>query len=330
MEKKIKVGIIGLGYWGPNLLRNFYNHPQVSVDYICDLDETKLGIYMRKYPYIRRATKNYEELFREDLDIVVVATPPETHYEIIKKAILNSKNVLAAKPLTTSSKECEELIEISKKKNLKIFVDHTFVFNPVTRKIKEIISSNDFGKLIYFDSERVRAPYREGVDVIWDLAVHDFSILLYFGYRIKILDVLATKLYGKTKNDMAHISFLADDSIIGHIYVNWFSPLKIRKMVIGGEDKMIIWDDVNPVEKLRIIYYEEKEKYKKDENPFFPTYVSGDIRILKVENVESLSIEVDEVVKALSQGTKFESDEFFALEIIKILEECDKILLNKM
>jgi predicted dehydrogenase len=324
----VKVGIVGLGYWGPNLLRNFYNHQNVSCDMICDLDEEKIKKQLKQYPKIKKWTKDFTDVLREDLDLVVIATPPETHYELAKLAIEQGKNVLVEKPFTTSIKDAEELIELSKKKRVRIFVDHTFVFNPCVRKIKEIMQSGELGEIIYFDSERVRAPYRTGVDVIWDLAVHDFSILLYFGYDIEIRDVLATKLFGKHRNDIAHISFVADGSIVGHIYVNWFSPVKVRKMIIGGKKKVLWWDDVHQFEKIKI-YENSDETFIRDENPFFPTYISGDIRIVKVDNKEPLSIEVDSIVKSILDDTDPEVSGEDGLKVVKLLVECENFIRQR-
>jgi predicted dehydrogenase len=324
----MKVGVIGLGYWGPNLVRNFYNHQNVTVEIICDIDEEKIRKQLIQYPGIKKWTKDFRDVLKEDLDLVVIATPPETHYQLAKLAIENCKNVFVEKPFTTSVKDAEELIDLAKKRNVKIFVDHTFVFNPCVRKIKEIIFKGELGEIVYFDSERIRAPYRTGVDVIWDLAVHDFSILLYFGYEIDIKDVLATKLFGKHKNDIAHISFTANGSILGHIYVNWFSPVKVRKMIIGGRKKILWWDDVHQYEKIKI-YENNDEAFFRDENPFFPSYISGDIRIIRVENVETLSIEVDSIVKSILNGTEPEVSGEDGLKVVKLLVDCEKYVNQK-
>lgn len=321
----LKVSIVGLGYWGSNLIRNFYSHPRVSVISICDLDENRVKRCVTVYPRVKNHTTDFSSLLQDDSDLVVIATPPEFHYEQAKEALAAGKNVLVAKPFTTSSKDAEELIRIAEEKKLKIFVDHTFVFHPVVNKTKELIQRGEIGRPLYFDSERIKGVYQKNVDVIWDLAVHDFSILLHLGLKIRIEDVISKALYGKDRRDIAHISFRDREGMIGHIYVNWFSPLKIRKILIGGESGLIFWDDVHPFEKLKLFYYDESMKFQDFENPFFPTYISGDVRIIKVDNKETLSIEVDKIVKSIEEGVPFESDASFALEVIRILEECDRI-----
>lgn len=325
----INVSLVGLGYWGPNLLRNLYNHKNISIVSICDIDKEKVKKFLNLYPKVAKGTENFQDLLKDDSSLVVIATPPEFHYEQAKASLLSGKNILVAKPFTTDSKNAEELLDIAERKKLKIFIDHTFVFHPVVNKIKEILNSGELGKVIYFDSERLRGLYQKTVDVIWDLAVHDFSILFHLGFKIKIEDVISKKLYGKDKRDMAHISFLADNGAIGHIYVNWFSPLKIRKILIGCERGLILWDDVHPFEKLKIFYYEDNLRLQDFENPFFPTYISGDVRIAKIENKETLSIEIDKVINSLEHNIHFESDGKFGLEVLKMLEDCDRLSSDK-
>lgn len=321
----IKVSLVGLGYWGPNLLRNLYNHENISIVSICDIDKEKVEKFLNLYPKVAKGTTNFQDVLKDDSSLAIIATPPELHYEQAKASLLSGKHVLVAKPFTTDSKKAEELINIAESKNLKIFIDHTFVFHPVTNKIKNILNSGELGRTIYFDSERLRAIYRRNIDVIWDLAVHDFSILLHLGFKIKIEDVISKNLYGKKERDMAHISFSSDDGIIGHIYVNWFSPLKIRKILIGCERGLILWDDVHPFEKLKIFYYEENLRVQDFENPFFPTFISGDVRIVKIENKETLSIEIDKIVRSIEHNIPFESDGKFGLEVLKLLEYCERL-----
>jgi predicted dehydrogenase len=321
----VKVAVVGLGYWGPNLLRNFYNHQLCEVVAICDINFERVKKFLDIYPRVKIGTINFSDVLKSDADLIVIATPPETHYELSKKSLLAGKNILVAKPFTTSSAQAEELIELAGKKNLKIFVDHTFAFNPCVRKIKEILVKGELGKILYFDCERSRGVYN--VDVIWDLAVHDFSILSFLGYEIEVHEVISTRFFGKYKNDIAHITFTANSNIIGHIYVNWFSPVKVRKMIIGGESRVLWWDDVHPFEKIRI--YDADKTPQPDENPFFPTYVSGDIRIVRVDNKESLAIEVDEVIRTILEGGEPLIGGKEGLKIIKILEECDRLASSK-
>ena len=282
----VKVAIIGLGYWRPNLLRNFYQHLDVKVEAICDLDLSRVLHFKNKYKDISIATTNYKEFLKEEIDLIAIATPPETHYEIAKNVLLADKHVLVEKPFTRTSAEAEELIEIAEKKGLKIFVDHTFVFHPVVRKMKEIIEKGELGKIYYFDSERINLGlFQLGVNVIWDLAVHDFSIISYLFPELRFIKVkaYASKHIHPYYEDIAHVILEADNGFIAHIHVSWISPVKIRKTIIGGSEKMLWWDDIHPFEKLKI-YDSKIEIDVSKEDPFFPRYVKGDIKILEIEN----------------------------------------------
>ena len=320
----IKIGVIGLGYWGPNLVRNFYEHPETKVVAICDLDENKIEKIKYKYKDIFLHFTNYKELLKLDLDLVAIATPPETHYEIARNTLLSGKHILIEKPFTTSVKEAEELINLSEKLNLKIFVDHTFVFHPVVRKIKEIIMKGELGKIYYFDSERINLGLLQtGVNVVWDLAIHDFSIISYLfpNLKVKKIKAFSSRHIHPYYEDIAHIMMEADNGFIAHIHVSWISPVKFRKTVIGGEKKMIWWDDIHPFEKLKI-YNSKIEINPDEETPFNPKYIKGDIITLMTENYEPLSKEVESIVKSLKNNIPPEVGAYEGLKVIKWLEEC--------
>jgi predicted dehydrogenase len=204
----IKVGVIGLGYWGPNLVRNFYKHPETAVKALCDLDEKRVARIKMQYKDIPVGTADYRELLKSDVELVAIATPPETHYKLAKEALLAEKHILVEKPFTKTSAEAEELINIAERKNLKIFVDHTFVFHPVVRKMREILSKGGLGEIYYFDSERVNLGLLQtGVNVVWDLAVHDFSIISYLFPDLNFVKVqtFGSKHIHPYYEDMAHI-----------------------------------------------------------------------------------------------------------------------------
>ena len=328
---KIKVGVIGLGYWGPNLVRNFYQHPETEVIGICDLSYDNIVKVKNKYRDINFVTTGYRELLKQDIDLIAIATPPETHYEIAKDCLEAGKHILVEKPFTKTSQEAEKLIELSEKNNLKIFVDHTFVFHPVVRKIKEIIANGELGDIYYFDSERINLGLLQtGVNVIWDLAVHDISILLYLFPDLEFVNVHAfgSKHIHPYYEDIAHIVLEGDNGFIAHIHVSWLSPVKIRKVIIGGSKRMLWWDDVHPFEKLKI-YDSRVEIDMKKQDPFFPSYIKGDVKILAIENYESLQKEVDSIVNSLNNGKNPEVDGIAGLKVVKILEGCEESLKKK-
>ncbi len=321
----INVAVIGLGYWGPNLVRNFEAVDNAKVIYACDLLEENLMKIKKRYPNIK-VTKDYKEILKDDkVDLICIATPPATHYKIAKECLESGKNVLIEKPMTTKVKDAEELIEIAKELNLYIFVDHTFVFSPPVRKIKEII--NEIGKPLYFDSERINLGLlQKDVNVIWDLAPHDFSILTFlFNFKPKSLIAIGSKHKHPYYEDLAHIMIRYDNGFIAHIHVSWLSPVKIRKIIIAGDKKMILYDDTNPFEKVKV-YDKGVEVDLSKESPFFPTYRSGDIYVPKIENKEPLRIEVEHIVDCLINKKKPLVDGYEGLKVVKLLEACDKSL----
>ncbi len=320
----IRVAVIGLGYWGPNLVRNFEAIDNAKVVYACDLVEENLNKIRRSYSSIK-LTKDYREILKENIDLVCIATPPATHYEIAKDCLESGKHVLIEKPMTTSTDEALELIDIANDHGLKIFVDHTFVFSPPVIKIKELIK--DIGKPLYFDSERINLGLlQKDVNVIWDLAPHDFSILTYlFDFEPERLIAIGSKLRHPYYEDLAHIMVKYDNGFIAHVHVSWLSPVKIRKTIIAGDRKMILYDDTNFFEKVKV-YDKGVDIDLSKESPFFPTYRSGDIYVPKIENKEPLRIEAEHVVDCLLNNKKPKVDGYAGLKVVELLEACDKSL----
>ncbi|WP_456374729.1 Gfo/Idh/MocA family protein [Methanocaldococcus sp.] len=325
MTDMVNVAVIGLGYWGPNLVRNFESLENARVVYACDLIDKNLAKIKRNYPNII-LTKNYKEILKnKEIDLVCIATPPNTHYKIAKDCLESGKNVLIEKPMTTSVEEGLKLIDIANDYDLKIFVDHTFVFSPPVMKIKEII--NYLGKPLYFDSERINLGLlQKDVNVIWDLAPHDFSILSYL-FDLKPISLIAigSKLKHPYLEDLAHIMIKYENNFIAHIHVSWLSPIKVRKIIIGGEKKMILYDDTNFFEKIKL-YDKGVDIDLSKEDVFFPTYRSGDIYVPKIENKEPLKIEAEHIVDCLLHNKKPLVDGYAGLNVVKLLEACDKSL----
>ncbi len=318
----IKVAVVGLGYWGPNLVRNFYQCPNANLIAVCDSLPAKLKAIQRTYSDIGYFFTDFEDILKLPIDLVAIVTPPETHFLLAKACLESGKHILVEKPVTTSLKEAEYLCNLSEKLGLSVFVDHTFIFHPVVRKIKDIIERGELGEVLYFDSERINLGLlQRDVNVIWDLAVHDISIFMYLlNYpNVKKVNWFGYKHIHHTHEDMAHLVMETDTGVVGHIHVSWLSPVKIRKTIIGGTEKMIWWDDVHPFEKLKL--YDSKVKLNRTEdNPFFPTYVSGDVTIVKVENKEPLAIEVASIVDCLENNREPVVGIKQALAVMRILE----------
>jgi predicted dehydrogenase len=249
----VRVGVIGFGYWGPNIVRNFQSLDHCEVVAVCDRSPAALARANRLYPRMHLTTDFEEVLTSPDIDAIAVVTPVWTHFELAKAALQNGKHVFVEKPFTSTSQQAEELIELARRKNLKIMVDHTFLFSGSVRKIRELMDSGALGSLYYFDSTRVNLGlFQHDVSVIWDLAPHDLSIMDYI-ITEKAEAVVATganHLNGHA--DMAFITVYFPGNIVAHINVNWLSPVKVRTTLIGGKDKMLVWNDLEVDEKIKI------------------------------------------------------------------------------
>jgi|Deesub1362A_J573_1020465.scaffolds.fasta_scaffold00073_58 predicted dehydrogenase len=331
MEKTVKVGIIGLGYWGPNLLRNFQANSRSVVKYSCDILEENIQKVKDSYPFVT-FTKDYLDILKDkEVDLVCIATPPETHFQLAKNALRYGKHVLIEKPMTTNTREGKKLIELAEKAGKLLLVDHTFVFSPPVRKLKELIDGGELGEVLYFDSERVNLGLlQKNINVIWDLAPHDFSMLIYLFPNLKPVSLVAvgSKHVHARHEDMAHIMLRYENDFVAHIHVSWLSPVKIRKTVISGNKKMVWYDDAHTSEKIKI-YDKGIDVDLSKESPFFPTYRSGDILIPKLENREPLSIEVEHVVNCVMGIEEPLMDGYAGLKIVRLLEACDKSLRAK-
>lgn len=319
------VAIVGLGYWGPNLLRNFYEANSCRVKYGCDLREDILKKFSIRYPNVKFTTHYSEILNDEDLDIIAIATPVSTHFKLAQLALLHDKHVLIEKPMAQSVKECTKLMETAIKKKLILMVDHTFIFTGAVKNIKEIISNKELGDIYYFDSERINLGLLQNdVNVIWDLAPHDIAIMYYLlsGSRPIRLLATGTKHINSKLEEMAHITTYFDSGIVGHIHVSWLSPLKIRKILIGGSKKMIVYNDIEPSEKVKI-YDKGISLHVNDVTPFKPAYRSGDVYIPRLDNAEALKVEIEHFLECIEKQEQPITDGVMGLNVVKVLEACD-------
>ncbi|OGZ32149.1 MAG: hypothetical protein A2V69_00025 [Candidatus Portnoybacteria bacterium RBG_13_40_8] len=322
----ITVAIVGLGYWGPNLLRVFSSNKECFVKYGCDLLDKNIDKIKNKYPSVI-FTKDYESILNDkSVDLVCIATPPETHFKIAEDALQKRKHILIEKPMTVSVETGEQLINLAKEKNRLIMVDHTFVFSPPVIKMKELIENNELGKPLYFDSERINLGLlQEKINVIWDLAPHDFSILTYLfpNFKPNSLTAVGSKQIHSNQEDMAHVTIKYNNQFVAHAHVSWLSPVKMRKMIISGDNKMILYDDMSLNEKIRVYTRGIDIDFSK-ETPFNPIYRSGDILIPKISDVEPLGLEVEHVVNCIKGKEKPKVDGKAGLAVVKLLRACDE------
>jgi len=329
-NSKTKVAVIGLGYWGPNLLRNFLLISNVNVIYGCDIIKKNLNKLSREYPSVKFTTNFDDVLSDESIDLVAIATPLSTHFDLAKKALNANKHVLLEKPMVSNSKEAKFLIALAKKKNKILMVGYTFIYSEPIKKIKQIIKSNQLGRIYYFDSNRINLGLiQKDINVIWDLACHDFSILNYlFNQKPTYVQTFGSKFINNKHVEIAHIIIRYKKDITAHINVSWLSPVKIRSILIGGSKKMISYDDISPNEKIKM--YEKSIKLSKSKiTPFSPAYRSGDVIIPYMPQTEPLKNELEHLVNCVKNNKRPITDGEMGLEIIKLLEATDKSLKLK-
>ncbi len=322
------IGVIGCGYWGPNLLRNFAENEAAQLRWMCDKDERRLETVRRRYPFAE-ATTDCRKLFDDPrLDAVVIATPVATHYQLASDALTAGKHVLIEKPFTTSLREAECLIELAARNNLTLMVDHTFVYTGAVRKIKEMVESGDLGELLYFDSVRINLGlFQRDINVVWDLAPHDLSIMDF------LIDRQPTALTATGSchiepgiENIAYLMLQFGESFIAHFHFNWLSPVKIRRTLIAGSRKMIVYDDIEPTEKIRV--YDKgvtttRNEDETDKEAAYETLVSyrtGDVWVPKLDQTEALRYVCEEFLNSIKEARPALTDGQAGLRVVRLLD----------
>lgn len=326
----MNVAIIGYGYWGPNLVRNFAGVENCKVKYVVDFREERLALVKRTYPGVMTSSDADAVIADPEVDALIIATPVFAHYPLAKKALEHGKHVLIEKPMTATIKEAEELIGMAKTKQLMLMVDHTFLYTGAIKKMKELIDTNTLGTIQYFDSTRINLGlFQPDVNVLWDLAPHDISMLLYL-ITEKPYSVNATGV-SHTKNGIENIAYLTvnyKSSFIAHFSCSWTSPVKLRTMLLGGDKKMVVFNDLEPSEKIRI--YDTGYHYKSDEDKkrLLVDYRTGDVHIPKLEMKEALSGMANDFISCIRNGGEPISNANLGLEVIRILEAAQESIKN--
>ena len=327
-----RVAVVGFGYWGPNIVRNFYNHPNCEVKYICDLSADNLRRAQEIYSDIE-VTSDFNKIINDNsINIVAIITPVSTHFKLAVRVLESKKHLFIEKPMVQSSKEADILIALAKHNNLVGVVDHTFLFTGSVKKIKDIIDSGEIGELVYFDSTRVNLGiFQHDIDVIWDLAPHDLSILFYISNKVPItvnangVDILNNGLV-----DIAYLNLEYEHDMIANFHLNWFSPVKIRRIIIGGSKKMIVFDDMETTEKIKV--YDSGINVKKNLEEIHNlqiSYRSGDMFSPKVSPTEALKLEIDEFVDTVhGKSINNKNGLIEGKKIVSILEKAKISLEN--
>lgn len=330
----IRTGIIGCGYWGPNLVRVFNDVRGGQVVAVCDRDPGRIEAIRQRYPHTEGHTDADELIARPDVDLVAVATPVDSHFALARKALEHGKHVLVEKPFTRTSAQAEELIELAARQGVLLAVDHTFLFTPAVEKLKEFFDSQSLGRINYIDSVRINLGLiQEEIDVVWDLAPHDLSIIGYLLGRMPERVVATGKCHTIAGQvDIAYINLDFGEGLIANLHLNWLSPVKVRRMIFGGDRKMAIFDDLSASEKVRVYDSgavpvgdatgEQGKRLRRID------YRVGDIWTPHLRPAEALSVEAANLVESIEQGTPLRVDGQAGLRVIRILEACRRSLDN--
>ncbi len=325
----VKVGAIGYGYWGPNLIRNFVELPTSVVVAVSDLDENRLNYVRERHPQIPVITRNYQDLFALGLDAVVVATPPHTHFEVVRDCLMHNLHVLVEKPLTLSSADGYELVKIADERNLTLMVGHTFEYNPAVRALKQMIDSGELGDIHYIDAVRVSLGlFSSRLNVIWDLAPHDISIMLY------LLGAMPTSVWAQGSRcvqegieDVAYMTMRFPGEVMTHMRLSWLDPCKTRRITVVGSKQMVIYDDLEQQEKIKV-YDKRVNAIRLTETfgEFSFAYHYGDVVSPYLRFDEPLRVECSHFAESILTGVPPQTDGRNGLRVVQIVEAAQQSL----
>lgn len=331
-QADIGVGIIGCGYWGPNLIRNFNRHPRCRVERVADMRRERAEAVAREF-HVPAANDDPASVIDDPrVRLVVIATPAAAHYQLAKRALLAGKHVLVMKPFTTSAEHAEELIALADRQGLVCAVDHTFVYTGAVQKMYDTLHDGSMGELFYIDSVRINLGlFQSDVNVLWDLAPHDLSIIDYLldGQDPVSVHCLGATHAGGSQENIAYLTVTYPGNVLAHVHVNWLAPAKVRRTIVGGSQRMIVYDDVEPSEKVRI--YDRGVSIKAELTPGevyqqFVSYRQGDMLVPQLSGREALAVEVEHLVDCIHNGGTPRSDGRAGLRVVRILEEAQRQL----
>jgi predicted dehydrogenase len=325
-EKTIRVGVVGYGYWGPHVVRNLIEAPGLRVSAVADMSPQRLEILRLRHPSMTTSRDAHDVIQRDDIDAIAIATPVNTHFELARSALEAGKHVLIEKPIAASSGEARALIDLANGLGLTLMVGHTFIYTGAVRKIAEIVRAGLMGEILYYDSVRVNLGlFQSDVNVLWDLAVHDLAIvdLLMPAPPVGVSALGVSHVAGQPMN-IAYLTLLFPDNRIAHLHVNWLAPVKVRRTLIGGQDRMIVYDDLEPSEKVMV--YDKGAELNPDPETKYRMFVSyryGDMWAPNLDNTEGLHAEVMHFADCIRTGERPLSDGASGLRVVRILEAAE-------
>jgi predicted dehydrogenase len=328
----VNVGVIGYGYWGPNLVRNFAETKDAKIVSVSDRKADRLSLVQSRYPSVKVTQDPMELINDPQVDAVIISTPVSTHYDLASKAFKAGKHVLVEKPMTCSVDEGKKLLEEAARVKKTLMVDHTFIYTPAVVKIKEMVGKGDLGRLLYYDSVRVNLGlFQHDVNVLWDLAVHDLSIMDFIlGEQPTEVSATGVAHLNGQPQDVAYITCYMQNNLIAHFHVNWMAPVKVRRTLIGGDRQMIVYDDLEPSEKIKV--YDKGVSLNEGAEGVYQmlvSYRSGDMWAPHLASTEALKAEAAHFVDCVTNGKTPQTDGEMGLRIVKILESADKSMANR-
>ncbi len=328
----LQVGIVGYGYWGPNLVRNFAELARCRVAAIADLDEGKLALAQRRFPSVRTSTDVNDLINDPTIDVIVIATPVRTHFKLAMAALKADKHVWLEKPMTETVAEARQLVDEAERRGKTLHVDHTFVYTGAVQKMGELIARGDLGDVLYYDSVRVNLGlFQHDVNVISDLAVHDFSILAYLLNQHPVaVSAAGVNHFPGTPENLAYITLFYDSGIIAHTSVNWLAPVKVRQVLVGGSKKMMIYDDLQNSEKLKV--YDKGVSFTDDPKQIHQMrvgYRTGDMWAPATNETEALRTEGEHFLDCILEGKTSLTDGQLGLKVVEIIEAATASMQNR-
>ena len=327
----IRLGMIGYGYWGPNLVRNFIEAPGSQVIAVSDLRQERLALVKARYPSIKTTTDHRDLILDPMIDAIVIATPVSTHFNLAMQALQAGKHVLVEKPMAVTSEESNRLVEEAEHYQRVLMVDHTFVYTGAVRKMRELVERDELGDIYYYDSVRVNLGlFQHDVNVIWDLAVHDLSIMDFVlgVFPIAVSATGMNHLPGQPQN-VAYVTLFFEGSLIAHLHVNWLSPVKVRRTLVGGSQKMIVYDDLDPSERIKV--YDKGIVLNQNPESIYRmliSYRTGDMWAPQLDITEALQVEALHFLRCIEQGDKPITDGKAGLRVVRILEAATQSMLE--
>jgi len=328
----IKIGVIGYGYWGPNLVRNFAETPGIIVDSVADLDPKKLEIVQKRYPGVKTTSRFQDLLESKDIDAIAIATPVNSHFELGMAALKAGKHLWLEKPMTETSEQARKLVDEAEKRKLVLIVDHTFIYTGAVRRMGDMVKSGELGEILYYDSTRINLGlFQRDVSVISDLAVHDFSILDYLlGEQPVAVSAVGANHFPGTPENLSYITLFYNSGIIAHINVSWLAPVKVRQILIGGSKKMITYDDLEPSEKIKV--YDKGISFTDDPQQIYEMrvgYRTGDMWAPKLDATEALRAEGEHFVDCIENGKAPMTDGYLGLRVVELIEAATRSMKER-